>query len=77
MIVRPDATATGDIVLAEVKDSPKVRLVYTEIDRVYLLCKACEQGPCEIDYWIRGEEKNITAGCQKCPQWKCPSGGLR
>jgi len=54
-------------------DDNAVRPVYTEIDRVFLLCNACEHGLCEIDYWIRGEE-NVT-GCAKCPQWVCPSRG--
>ena len=73
MIVRPDATATEDIFLLEAWQRPvdgAVRPVYTEIDRVFLLCNICEQGPCEIDYWIRDRE-NITVGCQQCPQWKC------
>ena len=71
MIVRPDATATEDIFLLETwQGLGKVRLGYTGIDRVFLLCKECEQGPREIDYWIRGEEP-ITAGCQQCPQWSC------
>ena len=71
MIVAPDATAVDDIVLLETWQGPgKVRLGYTEIDEIFLLCNACEQGPCKIDYWIRGKD-NITASCQKCPQWRC------
>jgi len=87
MIVGPDATAINDIVLLENdavagKFPPSSafsgagRLVYTEIDEVFLLCNACEHGACKIDYWIRGEE-NITECvpqspcCPKCPQWKC------
>ena len=73
MIVAPDARAIDDIVLLEAWQRPvdgAVRPVYTEIDRVFLLCNACELGACEIDYWIRDGE-NITNGCQQCPQWKC------
>jgi len=87
MIVSPDATAIQDIVLVEntAKTIPPSsafsgagRLVYTEIDEVFLLCNACEHGACKIDYWIRDEE-NITVCqsqspcCPKCPQWKCSS----
>ena len=74
------------IVLLEALPRPSdgaVRPVYTEIDRVFLLCNACEHGVCEIDYWLRGEE-NLTECvqqspcCPKCPQWTCapcrPSG---
>ena len=83
MIVGPDATAVDEIVLLEASQRPDsniVRPVYTEIDRVFLLCNACEHGACEIDYWIRGKE-NITECkpqspcCPKCPQWRCTGGG--
>ena len=87
MIVAPDAEAIQEIVLLE-NDTGSMpgtfppssafhgagRLVYTEIDRVLLLCNACEQGVCEIDYWIR-DGKNVTECkpqspcCPKCPQW--------
>ena len=85
MIVSPDATAIQDIVLVEntAKAIPPSsafsgasRLVYTEINEVFLLCNACEHGACKIDYWILDEE-NITVCqpqspcCPKCPQWKC------
>ena len=87
MIKGPDAETINDIVLLENdavagKIPPSSafsgvgRLVYTEIDRVFLLCNACEHGACKIDYWIRDED-NITVCqpqspcCPKCPQWKC------
>jgi len=65
MIVSPDATAIQDIVLVEntAKTIPPSsafsgagRLVFTEIDAVFLLCNACEHGACKIDYWIRDKE---------------------
>ena len=83
MIISPDATAIQDIVLVEntAKTIPPSsafsgagRLIYTEIDRVFLLCNACEHGACKIDYWSRDED-NITVCkpqspcCPKCPQW--------
>ena len=81
MIVGPNAKAIEDMVLVEARQRPNgsTRLVFTEIDRVLLLCNACERGVCEIDYWIRGEE-NFTECqpqvpcCRKCPQWTCPPG---
>jgi hypothetical protein len=81
MITRPDAEAVKDIVLLEARQRQNgtLRPVYTEIDRVFLLCNACEHGVCEIDYWIRGGE-NVTECipqspcCPKCPQWACASG---
>ena len=67
MIKGPDAEAIHDIVLLENdavagKIPPSStfsgagRLIYTEIDEVFLLCNACEHGACKIDYWIRGGE---------------------
>ena len=79
MIVSPDAEPINEIVLLEAQERPNGTLhpVYTEIDRVFLLCNACEHGTCEIDYWLRDEE-NVTdcvpqsPCCKKCPQWMCP-----
>jgi len=85
MIVSPDATAIQDIVLVEntAKTIPPSsafsgagRLVFTEIDAVFLLCNACEHGACKIDYWIRDKEDVAVCQpqspcCPKCPQWKC------
>jgi len=81
MIVSPDAKPITDIMLLEAWKRPvdnAVRPVYTEIDRVFLLCNACEHGACEIDYWIRGEENTTKCApqspcCPKCPQWMCSS----
>ena len=85
MIVAPDATAINDIVLLENDAvagkfppssafSSAGRLVYTEIDEVFLLCNACEHGACKIPYWIRDEENVAVCQpqspcCPKCPQW--------
>jgi hypothetical protein len=81
MIVSPDATAVEEIVILEAFQRPgsqKVRPMYTEIDRVFLLCNGCEHGVCEIDYWLRDEENATVCspnspGCPKCPQWTCPA----
>ena len=81
MIVSPDAQPVNEIVLLSTRQrmNGTLRPVYTEIDRVFLLCNACEHGTCEIPFWIRGEE-NVTECvpkspcCPKCPQWTCPGG---
>ena len=80
MIVGPNAEAIDEIVLLEVHRRPNgsIRPVFTEIDRVLMLCNACEHGVCEIDYWIRDEEnladcRPQVPGCKKCPQWTCAS----
>ena len=81
MIVGADAKAIDEIVLLGTRrrlSDNTLRPVFTEIDKVLLLCNACEHGTCAIDYWIRGEE-NITEcnpqvpSCKKCPQWTCAS----
>ena len=76
MIVGPDAEAISEIVLLEKPTGKATRPVFTEIDRVLLLCNACEHGACMIDYWIRGEEnttecKPQSPCCPKCPLWTC------
>jgi len=79
MIKGHDAESINETVLLETWKHPgsnKIRPVFTEIDRVLLLCNQCSHGPCEIDYWVR-DEANITECkpqipcCQKCPQWMC------
>ena len=79
MIVSPNANPVKDIVLVEYQrnlpGSP-ARLVHTDIDKVLMLCRACDRGPCTIDYWIRDAENVIEckpqgSHCKKCPQWNC------
>ena len=84
MIIGPNTKAIEEIILLEAWRKPSdnsgaFRLGYTEIDKVLLLCNACELGTCTIDYWIREEENRTECKpqvpcCPKCPQWTCPPG---
>ena len=79
MIVSPNADPVRDIVLVESQQNlpdGSARLVYTDIDKVLMLCRACDRGVCVIEYWIRDAEniktcKPQTPCCPKCPQWMC------
>jgi hypothetical protein len=83
MIISPTAKPVTDIALAEYKVIPggfkqpdTTQFVFTWINKVYLLCNACEYGICKIEYWIRGGRNNFdcippSPFCPKCPQWTC------
>ena len=79
MIVSPNADPVRDIVLVESQQNlpdGSARLVHTDIDKVLMLCRACDRGICTIEYWIRDAEnikecKPQTPCCPKCPQWMC------